>query len=167
MSVESEEYGEPITVRTYKYDGRKHRHWRAQLTKRENSLLILSAKLEEEIRHPLLVIIARGTLSIEFYWLDRWYNIFRFHQPSGELLNFYCNINAPPVLHRNVLSYIDLDMDILVSPDLSYSILDEDEFAANTARFKYPLEVQRQAQQALRQLITLIESRRFPFNNLI
>jgi hypothetical protein len=167
VTVESEEYGKAITVRTYKYDGTEHRHWRAQLTGRENSLLILNAKFEEEIQHPLLGIIARGTLSIEFYWLDRWYNIFRFHQPSGELRNFYCNINVPPVFHRNVLSYIDLDMDILVAPDLSYSILDEDEFAANVARFKYPLEVQKQSRQALRQLITLIESRHFPFDNLM
>lgn len=167
MTVEFEEYGDAITVRTYKYNGTEHRHWRAQLIGRENSLLVLSAKFEEEIQHPLLGIIARGTLSTEFYWLDRWYNIFRFHQPSGEFLNFYCNVNVPPVLHKNVLSYIDLDMDILVSSDLSYSILDEDEFAANVARFRYPLEVQRQAQQALRQLITLIESRHFPFNNLM
>jgi protein associated with RNAse G/E len=167
VPVESEEYGKAITVRTYKYDGTEHRHWRAQLTVRENSLLVLNAKFKEEIQHPLLGIIARGTLSIEFYWLDRWYNIFRFHQPSGELRNFYCNINVPPVFHRNVLSYIDLDMDILVAPDLSYSILDEDEFAANVARFKYPLEVQKQSRQALRQLITLIESRHFPFDNLM
>jgi protein associated with RNAse G/E len=167
VTVESEENGEAITVRAYKYDGTEHRHWRAQLTKRENSLLTLNAKFEEEIQHPLLGIIARGTLSIEFYWLDRWFNIFRFHQPSGELRNFYCNINVPPVFHRNVLSYVDLDIDILVAPDLSYSILDEDEFVANAARFKYPLEVQYQSRQALEQLVTLIESCHFPFNNLL
>jgi protein associated with RNAse G/E len=167
VTINSEEYREAITVRTYKYDGTEHRHWRAQLTRRENSLLILNAIFEEEIQHPLLGIIARGTLSIEFYWLDHWYNIFRFHQPSGELQNFYCNINVPPVFHRNVLSYIDLDMDILVAPDLSYSVLDEDEFAANIERFKYPLKVQHKSRQALRQLVTLIESRQFPFNDLM
>lgn len=167
MTINSEEYREAITVRTYKYDGTEHRRWRAQLIRQENSLLILNAKFKEEIQHPLLGIIARGTLSIEFYWLDRWYNIFRFHQPSGELRNFYCNINVPPVFHRNMLSYIDLDMDILVAPDLSYSVLDEDEFTANVARFKYPLEVQHKSRQALRQLVTLIESRQFPFNNLM
>jgi protein associated with RNAse G/E len=167
VTINSEEYREAITVRTYKYDGTEHRHWRAKLIRQENSLLILNAKFEEEIQHPLLGIIERGTLSIEFYWLDRWYNIFRFHQPSGELRNFYCNINVPPVFHRNVLSYIDLDMDILVAPDLSYNVLDEDEFVANVARFKYPLEVQHKSRQALRQLVTLIESRQFPFNDLM
>jgi protein associated with RNAse G/E len=167
VTVKSEERAESITVRTYKYDGTAHRHWRAQLTKQENSLLILNAKFDEEIQHPLLGIIARETLSIEFYWLDRWYNIFRFHQPSGELRNFYCNINVPPIFHRNALSYIDLDIDILVAPDMSYSILDEDEFAANAARFKYPSEVQQRSRQALAQVVTLIESRHFPFNNFM
>jgi protein associated with RNAse G/E len=166
VSVRSEESGEVITVRTYKYDGTEHRHWRARLSRRKNSLLVLNAKFEKEIQHPLLGIIARGTVSIEFYWLDRWYNIFRFLQPSGDLISYYCNINVPPVFHRNVLSYVDLDLDILVAPDLSYSVLDEDEFLANAVRFKYPLEVQHKSQQALWQLMTLIESRQFPFNNL-
>ena len=158
---------EAITVCTYKYDGTEHRRWRAEVARRENSLLILNAKFEEEIQHPQLGIIECGTSSIEFYWLDRWYNIFRFHQPSGELRNFYCNINVPPVFHRKMLSYIDLDLDILVAPDLSYVILDEDEFKTNAARVNYPLEVQRRSHQALEQLITLIDSRQFPFNDLM
>jgi protein associated with RNAse G/E len=107
-----------------------------------------------------------GTLSIEYYWLDRWYNIFRFTQPTGELRNFYCNVNAPPVLEGDTLSYIDLDMDILVEPDLSYSILDEDEFTANAVRFNYPLEVRRRSMEALYELVNLIESRAFPFDDL-
>ena len=154
-----------ITVRTYKYDGTEHRHWRAQISKQQDSPLILDAKFEEEIRHPLLGTVARDTLSVEYYWLDRWYNIFRFVEPTGELRNFYCNVNVPPVLQKNVLSYIDLDMDVLVAPDFSYSILDEDEFATNAARFNYPAEVLLKSRLALEELIALIEERAFPFND--
>lgn len=167
MAIEAEAGAKAITVCTYKYDGTEHRRWQAQVARRDDSLLILKAIFEEEIQHPLLGTITGGTLSIEYYWLDRWYNIFRFLQPSGKLRNFYCNINVPPVFHRNVLSYIDLDMDILVAPDLSYTILDEDEFAANAALFKYPTEVQQRSRQAIEQLISLIESRQFPFNHLM
>jgi protein associated with RNAse G/E len=165
-SVTIESQVEAITVCTYKYDGTEYRRWRGQLTGRRSSLIILSAAFDKEVRHPLLGIIAAGTVSTEYYWLNRWYNIFRFHQPTGELRNYYCNINVPPIFHQNVLSYIDLDMDILVAPDLSYSILDEEEFAANASRFKYSLEVQRRSYQALEQLVKLIESRQFPFNYL-
>jgi uncharacterized protein len=157
--------GQAITVRTFKYDGTEHRRWRAQISRIENPLIVLDARFEEEINHPLLGRIAPETLSIEYYWLDRWYNIFRFVEPTGELRNFYCNVNVPPVLEGNVLSYVDLDMDILVAPDLSYTILDEDEFAANAARFKYPGEVVRRAHGALGELINLIEERAFPFND--
>jgi uncharacterized protein len=154
-----------VIVRTYKYDGTEHRSWRAEISRLEGSLIVLDAKFEEEIRHPLLGTVRPETLSIEYYWLDRWYNIFRFVQPTGELRNFYCNVNVPPVLQRNVLSYIDLDMDVLVAPDFSYSILDEDEFAANAARFNYPAEVRLKSQKALEELIALIEERAFPFDD--
>ena len=155
-----------ITVRTYKYDGSEHRRWRAQVSRQEDSLLVLDAKFEEEIRHPLLGTVARETRSLEYYWLDRWYNVFRFVEPTGELRNFYCNVNVPPVLQNDVLSYIDLDMDVLVAPDFSYSVLDEDEFAANAARFNYPREVLDKSQSALKELISLIEERAFPFGDL-
>lgn len=155
-----------ITVRTYKYDGSAHRHWRARVSKEEDTLLVLDAKFEEEIRHPLLGTVARETSSVEYYWLDRWYNVFRFVEPTGELRNFYCNVNVPPVLQNDVLSYIDLDMDVLVAPDFSYSILDEDEFAANAARFNYPREVIHKSWSALEELISLIEGRAFPFGDL-
>ena len=154
-----------VTVRTYKYDGSEHRHWRAQVSRQEDSLIVLDAKFEEEIRHPLLGTVARETSSIEYYWLDRWYNVFRFVEPTGELRNFYCNVNVPPVLQKNVLSYIDLDMDVLVAPDFSYSVLDEDEFAANAARFNYPREVLDKSESALKELISLIEQRAFPFGD--
>ena len=164
MTSEIETTSKTITVRTYKYDGREHRRWSAQISRQEDSLLVLDAKFEEEIRHPLLGTVAPNTLSIEYYWLDRWYNIFRFVEPTGELRNFYCNINVPPVLQKNVLSYIDLDVDVLVAPDLSYTILDEDEFAANAEKFNYPTGIRRRSQEALHELVALIESRAFPFN---
>jgi len=155
-----------INVRTYKYDGSEHRRWRARLLEKRGTLIVLDAEFEEEIQHTLLGTIALGTISREYYWLDRWYNIFRFLEPTGELKNFYCNINAPPVFQSSTLSYIDLDMDILVAPDLSYTVLDEDEFARNILEFNYPLEIQRKSRLALEELISLIETKQFPFNLL-
>ena len=114
----------------------------------------------------MLGTIAEGTLSLEYYWLDRWYNVFRFMSPTGALQNFYCNVNIAPVLHRGVLSYIDLDMDILVAPDLSFTVLDEDEFIANSAKYRYSQEVQARSHAALGELVTMIETRQFPFDNL-
>lgn len=147
-----------------KYDGREHRRWRARVAKHEGSLLILDAVFEEEIEHDLLGTIARGTVSTEYYWLDRWYNVFRFSDQSGTLKNFYCNVNQPPSFDGRVLSYIDLDIDVFVAPDLTYKVLDLDDFEANARAYAYPEGVQANAHGALKELTELIEARAFPFN---
>jgi len=152
-----------IEVRTYKYDGAAHRSWPAQVQYQDGPLLVLDAEFEQAVEHDLLGRIACGTISTEYYWLDRWYNVFRFAEPAGPLKSFYCNVNVPPVFDGTVLSYIDLDLDVLVKPDLSYQVLDLDEFETNAARYGYPAELRRNAQAALAELIGLIDSRAFPF----
>jgi protein associated with RNAse G/E len=71
---------------------------------------------------------------------------------------------VPPRFDGRVLSYIDLDIDVLVEPDLTYKILDEDDFEQNAKQYVYPEEVQANARRALSELTELIESRSFPFN---
>jgi uncharacterized protein len=147
-----------------KYDGSEHRRWPARVAKTAGSLLVLDAVFEEEIEHDLLGTISAGTISTEYYWLDRWYNVFRFSDPDRKLKNFYCNVNVPPQFDGRVLSYIDLDIDVLVEPDLTYKILDEDDFEENGKRYLYPDEVKTNAWRALAELTELIESRSFPFS---
>jgi uncharacterized protein len=147
-----------------KYDGREHRRWPARIAKTEGSLLVLDAVFDEEIQHDLLGTISSGTISTEYYWLDRWYNVFRFSDANQKVRNFYCNVNQPPSFDGRVLSYIDLDIDVLVAPDFTYKILDVEDFEENAKRYAYPKDVQANARRAMAKLIELIEARAFPFN---
>lgn len=151
-------------MRAYKYDGLLHRTWPAELLRQEGSLIVLEATFPDEIIHDLLGTIPGGTHSLEYYWLDRWYNIFRFAQPDGKLRNYYCNINVPPTFANDTLSYVDLDLDILVEPDSSYRILDVEDFERNTKRYKYSADVQANARRAVDELARMIETRAFPFS---
>ena len=157
--------GTAIEVRAYKYDGRLHRTWPAELLRQDDSLIILDATFPDEIVHDLLGTITSGTHSLEFYWLNRWYNIFRFARPNGELRNYYCNVNVPPTFVEGVLSYVDLDLDILVEPDFSYRILDRDDFEQSVELYRYPEEVQTNALRAVDELVAMIEARDFPFDD--
>ena len=164
MSEHRTPLGHPIDVESRKYDGRVHRRWKTRVAEQEGSLIVLEGRFEEEVRHPLLGHIPRGTHSREYYWTNRWYSIFRFREPeAGTLRYYYCNINTPPVFDGRVLSFIDLDVDILVAPDFSFRILDEDEFRTNAALLNYPPEFHRRAEEARDALIALIEGRQFPF----
>jgi protein associated with RNAse G/E len=126
---------------------------------------VLDARFEQHIEHDLLGSIPVGTLSTEYYWLDRWYNVFRFSDAEGRLKSFYCNINMPPEFDGKTLSYIDLDIDILAEPDFSYRILDVDDFEENARRYNYPVDVRERAHEGLAEVIKLIETRSYPFNS--
>jgi len=154
-----------IEVRAYKYDGLLHRTWPAELLHQEGSLIVLDAQFADEVIHDLLGKIASGTHSLEYYWLDRWYNIFRFAEPDGGLRNYYCNVNVPPTFDGEALSYVDLDLDILVEPDLSYRILDVEDFERNAEDYGYSIEVQTNARRAVDELVRMIETHAFPFNS--
>lgn len=170
MATEREIEGmsaELVQVHSYKYDGSISRRWQGRLVRHEPSLLVIDGVFEEEIRHRLLGTIEQGTRSVEYYWTERCYSILRFTEPAGHLRNHYCNIHLPPRLKEGVLSFVDLDIDVLVAPDFSYRILDEDEFEANAAAYGYPPDVRRRAHQALDELLALIGERSFPFTESV
>ena len=130
----------------------------------EETLLVLDGRFDVDIEHNLLGTIAAGTSSLEYYWLDRWYSVFRFGLPCGELRSYYCNVNVPPTFDGQTLSYIDLDIDILVHPDLTYQILDMDEFEKNSALYNYSTDVRKNSRKAVEDLVRLIEMQEFPFS---
>lgn len=153
-----------VTINSRKFGGAIHKTWKAELIERNDSLLTFVGVFKNEITHSHLGVIGRGTISYEFYWLDRWFNVFRFHEPDGSLRNFYCNINMPPKFENEVLDYVDLDVDVLVWKDFSIEILDVDEFEENSKRFDYPAEIKNKVEVSLKNLIRLVENREFPFD---
>jgi len=152
--VEESRLTREIVVRVLKYDGHERRRWTARIAKENGPLIVLDAVFDEEIQHDLLGRIALGTISREYYWLDRWYNIFRFNE------RFYCNVTQPPSFDGSILTYVDLDIDVLVESDFSYKILDLEDFE----NYSYPTDLKKQAREALDELLSLVEARSFPFN---
>jgi protein associated with RNAse G/E len=152
-----------ITVRVLKHDSTEYRRWSARLRHRDGSLIILDAEFDVDVSHEVLGEIKQRTRTVEYYWLDRWYNVFRFLKDDGTTRLWYCNINTPPQFRDGVLTYVDLDIDILVQPDFSLQVLDMEEFEMNARKYGYSAEEKRQAQNAVDEVISMIETRQFPF----
>jgi uncharacterized protein len=146
-----------ITVRSRKYDQSIRRTWTCALTERRDEIIILVGEFDRDIEHPGLGAISKGTISYEYFWLDRWYNIFRFHEPDGTFRNYYCNVAMPPTFANGVLDYVDLDIDILVWPGNKYQVVDRDDFERNTLKYGYPQEVLQRAEESVNEMIALIE----------
>ena len=156
-------FAKEITVRVLKYDLTEYRRWNARVSRREGPLLVFDAEFDVDVEHDLLGQIRAGTRTVEYYWLDRWYNVFQFLDEHGGTQLFYCNVNMPPTFEDWTLTYVDLDIDVLVQPDLTYTILDLDDFENNSQRFGYPEDLRAQAQKAVQDLVWLIKTATFPF----
>src|ERR1043166_1773274 len=152
-----------VIVRVLKHDGAEHRRWHGRIVKQAGSLTVLEAEFDVDVTHHLLGEIKRGTRLIEYYWLDRWYNVFRFLQDNGLTRLYYCNVNTPPAVDGQYLTYIDLDIDVIVRPEYSSEVLDLDEFKANSQRYEYSAEEKANAGRAVEELTGMIELRQFPF----
>ena len=152
-----------ITVRVLKHDRTEYRRWNATVSHHEGDLIVLHAKFDVDVSHEILGEIKKRTRTVEYYWLNRWYNVFCFLNKDGSTRLWYCNINTPPEFKDRVLTYVDLDIDIVVRADFSFQVLDMDEFETNARRYGYSDEEKRKAQKAVDELISMIETRQFPF----
>lgn len=151
-----------ITVNSRKYDGRIRRSWQAGVVTQTAEMLIAVGRFEFDVDHSDLGRIAAGTVSFEHFWFDRWYNIFRFHEPDGALKAWYCNVAMPATYGDGILDFVDLDIDVVVWPDMRFEVVDLDDFEENSLQFSYPPEVIVHARRAVDEITRLVQTRGLP-----
>lgn len=156
--------GDIVTVNARKYDGRIRRSWTGGLVSNTGPLITLLAKFTETHIHNDLGTIEAGTVSFEYFWTDRWYNVFNFREPDGTPKAIYTNIAMPATFDGSVIDYIDLDIDVIRWPNGRVEVLDRDDFERNSIKYGYRDEVKEAAENALTELLGLIDRREFPFN---
>jgi len=147
-----------ITVIARRFDGSVKRTWQCELISRETDRIKMVGVFDKTVEHADLGIIPAGTVSEEYYYFDRWYNIFRFSTPDGSLISRYCNINMPPTYVNSVLEYVDLDLDVVLWPDGKIDILDREEFEANKISYGYPRHVIDSAEAALNNILKMAKN---------
>ena len=75
------------------------------------------------------VVFKKGDRFVEYYYFDHWYNIFAIYdRDDRQIKGWYCNVGMPAVIEDDVVSYVDLALDLWVSVDGKQTVLDEDEF---------------------------------------
>jgi protein associated with RNAse G/E len=72
------------------------------------------------------ITLAAGTLSFGYFWSDRPYNVYHFTY-ADETVVCYINIGRFHSLNETELVWDDYAVDVLVFPDGSVDVLDEDE----------------------------------------
>jgi len=101
-----------------------------------------------------------GDRFTEYYYSDRWYNIFDIADAHGQRKGWYCNIAQPASIFDERIEQIDLLLDVWVDPRGALLLLDEDEFEADRIM---SAEVRLCALDGLHELLEVIAAQREPF----
>ena len=93
---------------------------------------------------------------LQFFWPQRWYMLSAFYDGST-LIHTYANIIQPATILLDRVSYVDLDLSVLVKPDTSYEVLTQAEFDQTADQLHYDEQTRIGALMALRAVTSSIQ----------
>ncbi len=125
-----------MRVTVYKRDerGMVTLHYQGEITARAETWVVLEARMGRDVPTDY-VHFRKGDRMTEYFYSDRWYNIFRIEDiDSQQLKGWYCNITRPAYFSDGddgaIVTADDLALDVFIAPDGALRVLDEDEFIA-------------------------------------
>jgi protein associated with RNAse G/E len=148
--------GDTITV--HKLDAAGNESWRyaGEVLRTTPASITLVATFDREDRSLGGIKLQRGDRFVETFYSDRWYNVFRIHNGQNDhLKGWYCNITRPAQVKTGHIYADDLALDLVVLPNGTFQVLDEDEFEA----LRLSPDERETALEALEELQALASSR--------
>jgi protein associated with RNAse G/E len=93
---------------------------------------------------------------LQFFWPNRWYTFSAFYDGRA-LRHTYASIIQPARIEIERLSYVDLDLSVLVNADQTYEVLTQAEFEQLAELLHYSEETRISALMALRTITSSIQ----------
>ncbi|HWZ20672.1 MAG TPA: DUF402 domain-containing protein [Ktedonobacteraceae bacterium] len=93
---------------------------------------------------------------LQYYWPQRWYTLSSFYNDRS-LVHTYASIIKPATFEIEQLYYIDLDLSVLVKPDLTFEVLTQAEFDELADTLNYDEETRIGALMAMGTLTNSIQ----------
>ena len=122
-----------ITVRKLNLAGEQTFVYTGVVLERSPTHVQLEARFGRARMDLGYIVFETGDRFVEWFFADRWYNIFEVHAVGDDRLKgWYCNMTKPALIdaERGIVSAVDLALDVWIEPDGELLVLDEDQFAA-------------------------------------
>ena len=152
-----------ITVIKRDAHGKVELSYQAVLRERNEKYICVDAQFALADRDLGYITLRRGDHFREWFFRDRWFNIFRLADAETNLLKgWYCNITRPPIIDAHQIAAEDLCLDVFIYPDGRTLLLDEDDFA----KLKLAPDEVEKAWQAVAAIGRLVDKRLPPFDEI-
>ena len=149
-----------VTIQKLDHTGRQVIAYPGRVLQRTDHAVVMRTEWD---RPPLdlgFVVLEPHDQWTEYFYADKWYNIFEIRASDGRLKGWYCNVTRPAFIGIDEVAADDLALDLWVAPDGSMQILDEDELAV------LPLTTEERvaAREGLAELQVLVAQKASPFD---
>ncbi|MCY3798191.1 MAG: DUF402 domain-containing protein [Chloroflexi bacterium] len=152
-----------ITVIKRDARGEDELSYQAVLREVNEEFICVDAQFALADRDLGYIKLRRGDHFREWFYQDRWFNIFRVADgETNSLKGWYCNITRPPILGARQIAAEDLCLDVFVYPDGRTLLLDEEDFA----KLKLAKHEVQKAWQAVSAIGRLVDKRLPPFDEI-
>ncbi|RMA79004.1 hypothetical protein JN00_0048 [Metamycoplasma subdolum] len=131
--------GQITTIKAYKYDGTLYRQYEgAKIIANLNDfvvVLLMKSKVQEKdinwvVSDPILFFFAKNHFYNASVTLNK-------NKPNY----IYVNLASPFFIDKQVIKYIDLDIDIKSYIDKEFNVIDWMDFKTSIEAYNYPLEL--------------------------
>ena len=150
-----------ITVTKLNPLGERKIQYQGEVIQRLSHGVVIQAYWKQPTKDLGYTLFEPGDQFIEYYYTDRWFNIFDISSAGGTRKGWYCNIAEPANIHDEQIEQVDLLLDVWVNPKGAPLILDEDEFETDITLND---EQRKGARQALQNLLQMIAAQTEPFS---
>jgi protein associated with RNAse G/E len=154
--------GETIQIHSYKHDGHIHRIWEETMVLKATERVVIGCNDRTIVTESDGRTWMTREPAICYFHAEHWFNIICMIREDG--IYYYCNLSSPFVYDYEALKYIDYDLDIKVFPDMTYTLLDEDEYDEHRKQMGYPDVIDHILKRNVDKLIKWIQQRKGPFS---
>lgn len=128
---------------------------------------VIVGKSEITSTHSVLfkgeTVLARGFQIVYFELMGKWFTVGKIRDLRGRHTGYYCDIVTPPkLLDDGGVELTDLLLDLWVSPDLRFEVLDEEELENASRKGWITKQQYYKAKEELAKLVNVVKQGRFP-----
>ncbi|MCT2534375.1 DUF402 domain-containing protein [Aquibacillus koreensis] len=154
--------GTSVQIHSYKHNGQLHRVWNSSMVLKGTSDTVIIANDKALVTESDGRTWITREPAICYFHSKYWFNIIGMLRTDG--IYYYCNISSPFVFEEGTIKYIDYDLDVKVFPDMTYTLLDEDEYELHSQLMNYPKVLDRILKNNIEYLIRWVRQRKGPFS---
>jgi len=109
------------------------------------------------------VVLAPGFQIVFFDLMGKWFDVGKVRDLQGRHTGYYCDIVTPPrLLDDGGVELTDLFLDLWVSPDLRFKVLDEEELENAFLKSWITKQLYEKAKEVLKTLVNAVNEGKFP-----